>query len=160
MLEGGIQLANVDKPLYMIRAHPGGVSRRFEPIQIANFVRLARVHLERTRGTQVSDGVQRVLVNRMDPATTAAELRDGVRLLDRLRDEFLNAAGDEATRAEVVAIANLQRIDILGQALVKGPPRRRLAGAALIARHSPDLASASSRRYLRDEVAARVMSRR
>lgn len=159
MLAGGVRLINIDKPLYMIRTHPGGVSRRFEPIQIANFVRLARAHLERTGGVRLDDGVQRVLVNRMDETTTAAELRNGLRWLDRLRDRFVRDV-DPAARDEVVAIANLQRIDILGQAVLKGPVRRRLTGAALVARYSGSLAAPSSRRYLRDEVASRNLAKR
>jgi glycosyltransferase involved in cell wall biosynthesis len=161
MLAGGVQLVNVDTPLYRLRTHAAGVSRRFEPIQISNFVSLARAHLDRTLGIRLTAGVQRVLVNRMDTATTVAELQTGLKWLDRLRDQFLRDAvgNDEAAHAEVLAVANQQRIDILGQALLKGPARRRLASAALVVRRGPSFASASSRGYLRDKLASRAVAR-
>ena len=159
MLDDGVQLQNSEAPLYKKRAHAAGVSSRFEPVQVTNFVALARRQLERIWQEPVSDAVHRVLVNRMEPTTTPHDLRRGLNLLDRLRDRYL-AGTDRQPKvsSEVRAIADQQRFDILGQAILKGPLRRRVAGMALLARYSPALRGADARQYLRGKFADRRLA--
>lgn len=160
MLSAGARLANLDHPLYRKRTHAARVSSRFEPLQVANFLRLARLQLERTLGVRLSDGVHRVLVNRMDGTTSFSELRNGLRWLNRLRDLGLQDLVDDGddVKAEVRAIADQQRVDILGQAILKGPVRRRLAGIALLARYSLTFTSPKTWRYVREKVVRPLQS--
>jgi glycosyltransferase involved in cell wall biosynthesis len=160
MLADGVPLANIDAALYMKRSHPGGVSRKFEQTQIENFVRLGSRHLERTVGVRLSREVYRVVSNRMDSTTTADVLRQGLLSLDRLQRLYLDGlrTADPGTRGEVIAVAGQQRVDILGQAVLKGRSARRLAAIPLVARYAPaTLANASLRRYLREKLAGRVL---
>ena len=158
MLASGVQMVNTNAALYRKRTHPAGVSNQFEPIQVANFVGLASRQLERTLHVRVSDRVHRVLVNRMDSRTSPGDLRQGLRLLDRLRDRFLQGVprGDAELRSEVTAIADQQRIDILGVAIRKGSPAQRIAGLVLLGRNARAFRSRSTRQYLREKFARRV----
>jgi glycosyltransferase involved in cell wall biosynthesis len=146
MLAEGVGLANLPDELYGLRVHPGSVSRAHEDVQVDNFVACARRHLARTVDVDVAEGAHRVLVNRMRPSTTADHLRDGMRALDLLERTFLER--EEGAAAEVRAVAAQQRVDILGQALLKGSTAVRAAAVPLLARHAPSLLSASGRRHL------------
>jgi glycosyltransferase involved in cell wall biosynthesis len=157
MLARGVQFINIDSPLYSKRTHPHGVSNRFEPTQIVNFVNLARGELERQLGMEVDDRAHRVLVNRMTPATTGDDLRLGLSWLDRLTDAFIARLSrrNETVIDEVRVIADQQRIDILGQAMLKGGVTRRAAGLALLVRYGGALRSPQARRYLREKIRPR-----
>lgn len=146
MLAAGVALANLDDELYGLRVHPGSVSRAHEELQVENFVRCARRHLARTVDLDVAEGAHRVLVNRMRPSTTVEDLRGGLGALDALEGLFLET--EEGAAAEIRAIAAQQRVDVLGQALLKGSGTVRAAAVPLLARHAPSLLSASGRRHL------------
>ena len=146
MLAAGVGLANLEEELYGLRVHAGSVSRAHEEVQVANFVACARRHLARAVELDVTDGAHRVLVNRMGPSTTADDLRAGMRALDRLEEIFRER--ERAAADEVRAIAAQQRVDVLGQALLKGSAAVRAAALPLLARHAPSLLSASGRRHL------------
>jgi len=146
MIEAGIGFANVDEPLMRVRSDPSSVSARFEQIQIDNFVRCAARHLERTLGTRPDPGPHRVLVNRIDATVRAGDLREGLRWLDRIERELLRR--EPGAEAEIRRAADLQRVDVLVQAALKGPPSVRLAAAPGALRYGRRLLSASSRAYL------------
>ena len=74
------------------------------------------------------------------------ELRDGLRWLGRLEREFL--AREPADAADVRRAADLQRVDVLVQAALRGRPATRLAAAGLAGREARRLLSPSARRYL------------
>jgi len=146
MLDGGVGFANVDEPLMSVRSDPSSVSARFEKIQVENFVRCARRHLERTLGLQLPPGSHRVLVNRIDATVGAGDLRAGLRWLDRVEREFLRR--EPGAAAEVHRTADLQRVDILVQAALKGSPAVRCAAAPLALRYGRRLLSSPARSYL------------
>jgi len=146
MLEDGIGFANIDEPLMRVRDDPSSVSARFEEIQIENFVHCAAGHLERTLGVKPDPGPQRVLVNRIDNTVGAADLREGLRWLDRIEREFRRR--EPGSAAEIGRAADLQRVDILVQAALKGAPAARLAASALALRYGRRLLSPASRAYL------------
>jgi glycosyltransferase involved in cell wall biosynthesis len=158
MLAAGVQMVNTTVALYKKRTHAAGISNQFEPIQVANFVGLASRQLERTLHVRVRDRVHRVLVNRMDSRTSRGDLQQGLRLLDRMRDLFLQGIppDDAELRSEVIAIADQQRIDILGLAIRKGSPAQRIAGLALLGRYARAFRSRQTRQYLRGKFARRV----
>jgi hypothetical protein len=146
MLDAGAGFANVDEPLMTVRVDSGSVSARYEEVQVENFVRCAGRHLERTLGVRPDPAAQRVLVNRIDATVGAGDLREGLRWLDRIEREFLRREPDAA--AEVRRAADLQRVDVLVQAGLKGRPGARAAVAPLALRHCRRLLSPPARRYL------------
>jgi glycosyltransferase involved in cell wall biosynthesis len=146
MLDDGAGLCNIDEPLMTVRSDPGSVSARHEETQVENFVRCAARHLERTLGVRPEPAAHRVLVNRIDATVGARDLREGLRWLDRIEEEFLRREPGGA--ADVRRAADLQRVDILVQAALKGRPSVRLAAGPLALRHSRRLLSPPARRYL------------
>ncbi len=146
MLAAGVGLANVEAPLYGLRVRPGSVSRAHEPVQVDNFVRCARRHLERTTDLRPTDGAHRVLVNRITPATTPADLRAGLRCIDALERMFLVRQPDAGD--EIRAVAAQQRVDVLGQALLKGAGVLRVAALPMLVRYGGSLLSPGGRRHL------------
>lgn len=146
MLADGVGFCNVDEPLMTVRANPHGVSLRHEEIQVENFVRCAARHLERTLGVRPEPAAHRVLVNRIDAAVGARDLREGLRWLDRIEREFLRREPDSAV--EVRRAADLQRADILLQAALKGRTDVRLLAGPLALRYGRRLLSPAARRYL------------
>lgn len=150
MLAGGVQLINLDEPLYLKRVHPARVSLSYEQDQVDNFVTLARPGLERVLGARLSSDVCRVLLNRTSSTAGSTDILRGLRSLDQLRDAFLAKMGEQDGRgkAEVAAIADQQRVDILGQALLKGTWLQRLAAGAGLFWYGRALASSPSRRHI------------
>ncbi len=146
MLADGLGFCNIDELLLTVRVDPASVSVRHERIQIDNFVRCAARHLERTLGARPESAAQRVLVNRIDDTVGAGDLREGLRWLDRIEREFLRREPNSA--AEVRRAADLQRVDILVQAALKGSTAVRLATGPLALRYCRRLLSPPSRRYL------------
>jgi glycosyltransferase involved in cell wall biosynthesis len=146
MLDAGIGFANVDEPLMRVRSDPHSVSARFEEIQVENFVRCARRHLERTLGARPDRGPHRVLVNRIDASVGPGDLREGLRWLGRIERELLRR--EPGSAAEIRRAADLQRVDVLVQAALKGAPAVRLAVGPLALRHGRRLLSGDARAYL------------
>ena len=147
MVDAGVRLLNLRAPLVTVRARPHGVSLSFERTQVDNFVRCAGRHLERTLGLRPSVLAHKVLVNRMDwSQLTPRDLREGLALLAAIEDMF--AAREPGSAAEIRGIADEQRVDILTQAWLKGPPLARLAALGLALRCSRHLLSARGRRYI------------
>jgi glycosyltransferase involved in cell wall biosynthesis len=147
MLEAGINLANLDEALVTVRVRSDGVSLSHEGLQIANFVTCSRRHLERTLGAGPEPSVHRVMVNRMDRMTTAGDLRDGLRWLDRIEQEY--AKGEPDCADEIRAAADSQRVDILIQAVLKGRSRLRAAAAERALYYRRQLLSPAARHYFR-----------
>lgn len=145
MLAAGIGFANVDERLVAVRVSDASISRRHEQIQIENFVTCARRHLERTLQLKIPPGPHRVLVNRMNADTTAADLGEGLRYLAQIEAEIL-ARGCQSE--EVRGIADEQAVDILAQAALKGSVGVRLAAARLAVVQRRRVLSPRGRRYL------------
>jgi glycosyltransferase involved in cell wall biosynthesis len=146
MLEAGIELANLPESLLTVRIDPSGVSLSHEQLQIANFVKCARRHLEHTLRLTPDIGAHRVLVNRMDRETTPGDLRQGLALLSYLEQVFLDRR--DPPNVLIHDIANMQRADILIQAILKGAPRLRLDAVRLTSRYGRRLLSPRTRSYL------------
>jgi glycosyltransferase involved in cell wall biosynthesis len=146
MLGSGVGICNIDEPLMTVRVDPRSVSARHERIQVENFIRCAARHLERTLGLHPRPPAHRVLVNRIDGTVGARDLRDGLRWLDRVEREFLRR--EPGAAAEVRRAADLQRVDILVQAALKGSPAVRCAAAPLALRYGRRLLSSPARGYL------------
>jgi glycosyltransferase involved in cell wall biosynthesis len=146
MLDDGAGLCNIDEPLMTVRSDPGSVSVRHEEIQVENFVRCAARHLERTLGMRPEPAAQRVLVNRIDATVGGRDLREGLRWLDRIEREFLRR--EPGSAAEARRAADLQRVDILVQAALKGRADVRLLAAPLALRYGRRLLSPPARNYL------------
>jgi glycosyltransferase involved in cell wall biosynthesis len=146
MLDDGAGICNVDEPLMTVRVDPGSVSARHEEVQVENFVRCAARHLERTLGVRPDPAAQRVLVNRIDATVGVRDLREGLRWLDRIEGEFLRR--EPASVGDIRRAADLQRVDILVQAALKGSPAVRGATAPLAFRYGRRLLSPPARRYL------------
>lgn len=146
MLADGARLCSIDEPLMTVRVDPRGVSLRHEEVQVENFVRCAARHLERTLGACPEPAAHRVLVNRIDETVGPGDLREGLRWLDRIEREFLRR--EPGAIADVRRAADLQRVDILVQAALKGSPAVRLAAGPLALRYGRRLLSPPARRYL------------
>ena len=155
MTAAGVRIANLEEPLYEIRISPQSVSRKFEDLQVEHFVARSKLFLQESLDVEVSDGLHRVLVNRMDASVGGRDLVRGVGYVDWLRDGFLRSSelGRDAER-EVRAIAAQQRVDIVIQALKKGRAGVRLMAAALLPTLLPGLFSAPTRRYLAAKLGA------
>lgn len=142
----GIGLANVAEPLLTRRLHGGSVSRRYESLQVENFVSTSRAHLDARRGVPVAEGAHRVLVNRMSHETGAEDLRAGLEILDSLEGEAVDLHPEAAE--EIRRIGWEQRGDILIQALRRGvvPLKVRAAWRTLLS--GPGFVSSGAWRYL------------
>lgn len=128
MLSDGLRFANLPQPLVTRRIGAHEVSVRHEAEQAANFVMCARAHLARETGIVPSAGVHRVLVNRMNAATNATDLRGGVALLTELAERFL--PGNDEDRTDFRRVTSTQQLDIVIQALRRGGPRVKAAAIA------------------------------
>ncbi len=106
----------------------------------------ARRNLDRTADLRLTNGAHRVLVNRLTPATTSADLRAGLRGIDLLERTFLSREPGAAD--EIRAIAAQQRVDVLGQALLKGSGALRVAAVPMLVRYGSSVLSRGGRRYL------------
>lgn len=146
MLDDGAGLCNIDEPLMTVRSDPDSVSSLHEEIQVENFVRCAARHLERRLGVRPGPAAQRVLVNRIDATVGGRDLREGLRWLDRIEREFLRR--EPGSAAEARRAADLQRVDILVQATLKGRPGVRTMAAPLMLRYGRRLLSPPARHYL------------
>jgi len=146
MLDDGAGLCNIDESLMTVRSDPASVSARHEEIQVENFVRCSARHLERTLGVRPEPAAHRVLVNRIDATVGARDLRKGLNWLGRIEREFLRREFGSA--AEVRRAADLQRVDILVQAALKGRPGVRAMAAPLAFRYGRRLLSPPARNYL------------
>ncbi len=158
MLSAGAGFGNLAEPLMRIRIDPDGVSLRHERLQVENFVLCARRYLERTLDLRPSPGAHRVLVNRMDATTGAADLGEGLRLLDRVETAFL--AREPGAAAEIRDAADLQRVDILAQAALKGSPGLRLAAGREALCYRRLLLSPVARGYLGAKLRSPLAARR
>lgn len=147
MVRDGVVLRNLEEPLLLLRQGGGSVSRRFEEVQVANFVLCAREHLESGLGEAPDPRVHAVLVNRMGRSTDAAALRRGLRLLDALEQRFLADAAP-VDRDEIRAVAHQQRVDVLLQALRRGSLGVRVAAVGEALRPPWSLVSSHGRRHL------------
>ncbi len=146
MLDDGAGLCNIDEPLMTVRSDPGSVSARHEKLQVENFVRCAARHLEGMLGMRPEPAAHRVLVNRIDATVGAHDLREGLRWLDRIEREFLRREPGSATEAR--RAADLQRVDILVQAALKGRLGVRAIATPLALRYGRRLLSPPARNYL------------
>jgi glycosyltransferase involved in cell wall biosynthesis len=146
MLADGLGFCNLDEPLMTVRVDPASVSARHERVQVDNFVLCAKRHLERTLGMRPGSVAQRVLVNRVDTTVRARDLREGLRWLDRIEHEFLRR--EPGAVVEVRRAADLQRVDILVQAALKGSPGARAMVLPLALRYGRRLLSPPARTYL------------
>jgi len=109
---------------------------------------------------EVSDREHWALVNRLNDEVEGRDLRGALRLLDTLRDRFLDDLPEgDAARDDVVRIACEQRLDILLQAVLKGTTRQRAAATLLILQGLPGLLSAHSLDYLRHKIAGKGAGR-
>jgi hypothetical protein len=152
MTESGLLLANLRDALVTVRVRPHGVSLSNEQTQISNFVRCARRHLERATAEAPAEPVHRVLVNRMARDTTPAELVDGLRLLGRLERQALDGSSSDVGRADIRAVADLQRVDIVAQALLHGSAALRRRALSLLPSQSGHLLSGPARSYVRTKL--------
>lgn len=146
MLDDGVAICNINEALMTVRVDPGSVSARHEGLQVENFVRCAARHLERTLGMRLDPAAHRVLVNRIDATVGAGELREGLRILDGIEREFLRREPDAA--ADVKRTADLQRVDVLVQAALRGRPGVRAMALPLALSRCRRLLSPSARSYL------------
>jgi hypothetical protein len=145
MIEAGVGIANLDETLITVKLDPRGVSLRHERVQVENFVRCARRHLWGMTRWEPDQGALRVFVNRMTPKTTPQDLQAGLRLLDLAEREFVER--EPGARREIQSMSDMQRIDILVQALLKGSSALRAAAAACALRYGRRLTSAAARSY-------------
>lgn len=146
MLRDGVQIGNLDVPLLTRRLYDTGASLSNEREQIENFLLCSRVHFEQEAGASLPAGVHRTLTNRMDRTVTPGDLLTGLRLLGRLERRAL--AADPESESDIKRVADLQRADILSQALLHGRPAVRAFGALAACRWVGMLRSSQVRAYI------------
>lgn len=150
MLLAGVSFGNISRPLYAIRILADSVSRRYEEIQIKNFVTCARQYLWAATGIDMPAGVHRAFVNRADSRVSPRELAQAVSWVQRLRSRYLSEMDrEDPSRNEIVRISGEQCADIFLQAILKGTLQQRFAGLALAATYAPTLLAAGALGYLR-----------
>jgi glycosyltransferase involved in cell wall biosynthesis len=133
LARSGVQMANLETPLVQKRENLEGVSHSFEPQQIDRFLHLSRRFVQDELELAVEPMVHRVVVNRLDSAVRPTDLREGVLMIERIRDTFLADGGfelDDPGAREVASVAKQQQVDVLIQALKKGSAGVR--GTALV----------------------------
>lgn len=150
----GVQMANLGMVLFQKRDNPRGVSLSFETEQIERFLALSHRFLKEGLNLEAEPTVHRVVVNRVDSSVRPEDLREGILMIEKIRDTFLANGGsdlDEPGGREVAAVAIQQQIDVLIQALKNGSVAVRGTAAALI----PRFLSGLSSEPVRDHVLAK-----
>lgn len=154
MAGSGLSLMNLRERLVTVQVRPHGVSLSHETTQIANFVRCAQRYLQEAEGLTPPEGVHRVLVNRMNEHVTPEDLTAGLALLAELQAAALATAHGQAGRADITRVADLQRVDILSQAILRGHRGVRARAVALLRAHATSLLSRDARTYMAAKLAA------
>lgn len=120
MIRNGVKFFNHDEILYSIRNNSESVSRKFENIQVANFVKTAQIHQELLLNRKLDSEIVSVAVNRIKEPNIK-RIRATFLLINELYKEF--TIKREVSKKETKTITNIvamQKADISIQSLKKG----------------------------------------
>jgi glycosyltransferase involved in cell wall biosynthesis len=122
MLREGVRFANINEPLYHIRSNKESVSNKYETIQIANFISLAKLHFDLVRKTNAPIEYIAVLVNRLSKNTSEDAIKWAFIQIDGLQKTFASVNN----KTELSRISNMHKADILFQFFKKENPLKAL----------------------------------
>ena len=111
-------LRNMDRSLYFIRLNSMRLSFRFENLQNMNHIRISYRNINNYFGVALNPLLNQVIVNRMDSRSSSKQLMESFRIMDGLKNDFLER--EECSIPEIEEIEKVvreQKIDILIQSL-------------------------------------------
>lgn len=120
MIRNGVKLHNHMEAFYFYRINSDSVSRKFESIQIENFIKTARIHQELFLKQKLDLKTVAVAVNRIKEPSIK-RVRAGFSLINGLYEEFTtkNVLSKKETKS-IRSIVAMQKIDVSIQSLKKG----------------------------------------
>ena len=111
-------LRNMNRSLYFIRLNSMRLSFRFENLQNMNHIRISYRNINNYFGVALNPLLHQVIVNRMDSRSSSKQLMESFRIMDGLKNDFLER--EECSIPEIEEIEKVvreQKIDILIQSL-------------------------------------------
>ena len=103
LLNKGIELSNIENPLQKIRVNSESVSRKFESIQITNFIKLVQQHHSRMSNVQIDQETAMVLCLRLNKEVHINHLRNAFKIQSKLTKKYLSKA-NIIERKEILTI--------------------------------------------------------
>src|SRR5690554_145797 len=120
MIRNGVKLHNHKEALYFYRINSDSVSRKFESIQIDNFIKTAQIHLEFFLNQNLDLKTVAVAVNRIKEPNIK-KISAGFLLINELYKKFTTK--NDLSKKEIKTISNIvamQKADISIQSIKKG----------------------------------------
>jgi len=150
MIRNGVSFYNLDEILYSIRINTESVSRKFEDIQITNFVKSAKIHQELLLDRALNENIVAVAVNRIEKPSIK-NTKEGFKLIDEIFQTFKSK--NELTTQEIKSlslIVTMQKADVLIQSIKKGDFKvRSYAGIILIKTSAVNVFNTAFKKYLK-----------
>lgn len=132
MIRKGVSFYNLDEVLYSIRINDDSVSRKFESIQIANFIKSAQIHQELLLNKKLEYEIVAVAVNRIDQPKIK-NIRQGFKLINEIVEAFSTSTIlNKKERKSILLIVAMQKADISIQSLKKGGLNIRIYAGLLL----------------------------
>lgn len=147
MLESDKSILNYNKVLYHIRINQESVSRKYEEIQIRNFISCANKHQEWFLNRKIPYNVTAVSVNRMNKVSFKT-MRQAISLINEITEKFIKSHQlNNQKLKEIKSISEMQKIDISIQLIKKGSLALKVFGVILFIQIS--LKNISNRRLIK-----------
>jgi hypothetical protein len=123
LIRDKIKIKNIPESLYSIRLNPQSVSRRYEKLQIENFIKIASYHQSTLLNRKPSLDKTAIAVNRIDFSLkpTRKNIKDGILLIDEIMLEFLKRNQlNNHEKKSIKVISDMHKFDIYIQLIKKG----------------------------------------
>ena len=131
MLQSDKLILNYNKVLYHIRINQESVSRKYEEVQIRNFITCANKHQEKFLNRKIPDCVSAISVNRIKRASLK-DTRQAIALIKEITDNYIKTNQLDSKKSKSIkSISEMQKADISIQLFKKGEPLIKVYGAAL-----------------------------
>ncbi len=121
LLSHQFKSGNLNKPLHRLRINKNSISRKFEAIQITNFLICSKKHIENYFNTNLTDDIHCVIANRLHTRISFVSYRNGITLLKFFKKQFIIKENirEPAVIMQINNIISEQISDILLQGIKK-----------------------------------------
>ncbi len=111
-------LRNMNRSLYFIRLNSMRLSFRFENLQNMNHIRISYRNINDYFGVALEPLLHQIIVNRMDSRSSSKQLMESFRIMDGLKNDFLEREDCSIPEIEEIEkVVREQKFDILIQSL-------------------------------------------
>lgn len=128
MLDNDVKFFNLNQTLYDIRTNEESVSRKFEYLQIQNFIFCANKHQSKFLDRNILVETTAVSVNRINRNFSFKTSRQGIKLINEVTRKYISSNSLVSEKAKrIKTIGQMQKVDISLQLIKK----RKLFGILL-----------------------------